>query len=263
MTKSGINVVEDNSVSGAGSLPGSPAPEPYSASDRPDETVLWNQRMELLSAQQRVALALENFPGTAVLTSSFGAQAAVSLHLLTREMPDIPVVLLDTGHLFPETYQFVDDLSARLNLNLQVYRSEMSPAWQEARYGRRWEQGLEALEQYNQDNKIAPMRRALEELNVGTWFTGIRRNQSASRADTPFVARVGDVYKVAPVADWSDRDVFRYLQEHDLPYHPLWHEGYVSIGDVHTTRRLADVNSPEETRFFGLKRECGLHEINA
>jgi phosphoadenosine phosphosulfate reductase len=106
------------------------------------------------------------------------------------------------------------------------------------------------------------MLKALEELRVGTWFSGIRRVQASSRADTPFVQRIGEVYKVAPIADWNDRDIYRYLQANDLPYHPLWHEGYASIGDVHTTRRLADVASLEETRFNGLKRECGLHEIN-
>lgn len=263
VTKPAMNTASDNSVSVGETLAGrldSAVDSSPAELKRIDD---WNQHMAGISAQERVALAVANLPSSQVLTSSFGAQAAVSLHLLTREVPDIPVVLLDTGHLFPETYQFVDDLTQRLNLNLKVYRSEMSPAWQEARYGRRWEQGLEGIEGYNQDNKVAPMRRALAELDVGTWFTGIRRNQSASRADTAFVAKVGEVYKVAPIADWSDRDVFSYLREHDLPYHPLWHEGYVSIGDVHTTRRLADVSSAEETRFFGLKRECGLHEIGA
>jgi phosphoadenosine phosphosulfate reductase len=67
-------------------------------------------------------------------------------------------------------------------------------------------------------------------------------------------------FKVHPLVDWGDRDVYQYLQAHDLPYHPLWHEGYVSIGDWHTTRRLADGMDEEDTRFFGLKRECGLHE---
>ena len=81
-----------------------------------------------------------------MLTSSFGAQAAVSLHLVTRINPDIPVVLVDTGYLFPETYRFIDDLTARLKINLKVYRAELSPAWQEARYGQRWNQGLEGLE---------------------------------------------------------------------------------------------------------------------
>ncbi len=263
MTKPALNTSSESAVSVDRTLPGRLTSAGESSPEEAQRIADWNQQMAGVGAQERVALAVANLPSSQVLTSSFGAQAAVSLHLLTRVVPDIPIVLLDTGHLFPETYQFVDDLTQRLNLNLKVYRSEMSPAWQEARYGRRWEQGLEGIEGYNQDNKVAPMRRALAELDVGTWFTGIRRNQSTSRADTPFVAKAGEVYKVAPIADWSDRDVFTYLREHDLPYHPLWHEGYVSIGDVHTTRRLADVSSAEETRFFGLKRECGLHEIGA
>lgn len=222
----------------------------------------WNHSLAAMSAEQRVRFALANFPGVHVLTSSFGAQAAVSLHLLTRARSDVPVILLDTGYLFPETYRFIEELTQRLDLNLRVFRNELSSAWQEARFGRRWEQGLEGIESYNQDNKVTPMRQALEELNVGTWFSGIRRVQASSRAETPFVQRVGEVYKVSPIADWNDRDIYNYLQANDLPYHPLWHEGYVSIGDVHTTRRLADVGSLEETRFDGLKRECGLHEIS-
>jgi phosphoadenosine phosphosulfate reductase len=195
-----------------------------------------------------------------VLSSSFGAQAAVSLHLLVREMPDIAVVLVDTGYLFPETYRFVDELTQRLGLNLHVYRSPMSPAWQEARYGQRWNQGLAGLEAYNQENKVEPMQRALRELGAGTWFTGLRRAQAESRAATPFVRLVDGRVKVCPIADWNDRQVFDYLKSHGLPYHPLWEKGYVSIGDVHTTRSLAEVDSIEETRFFGLKRECGLHD---
>jgi len=74
------------------------------------------------------------------------------------------------------------------------------------------------------------------------------------------VAHHGEYFKVAPLADWSDRDIFRYLKRHDLPYHPLWEQGYVSVGDVHTTRPLSEVDAPEQTRFFGLKRECGLHD---
>jgi phosphoadenosine phosphosulfate reductase len=213
------------------------------------------------SAEERVEWALANLPGRHVLSSSFGAQAAVSLHLLTRIAPDIPVILIDTGYLFPETYRFVDELTDRLHLNLQVYRGELSSAWQEARYGKLWEQGREGIEQYNQRAKVQPMERALAELGVGTWFAGLRRVQTESRAQLPFVTGSPERYKVHPIADWSDRDVHQYLLRHKLPYHPLWDDGYVSIGDVHTTRRLADVQSAEELRFFGLLRECGLHEI--
>ena len=222
---------------------------------------LWNQRFIDFSAFERVAWALQTLPGAPVMTSSFGAQSAVSLHMLTQMKADIPVILIDTGYLFPETYAFVDELTERLNLNLQIFKARRSPAWQEAAEGQRWLQGVEGVEAYNQENKVEPMQRALAELNVGTWFTGVRRSQAQSREQTPFIANDHGYFKVAPLADWSDKDVFNYLQAHDLPYHPLWEKGYVSIGDVHTTRALHEVDSEEETRFFGLKRECGLHEV--
>ena len=127
-----------------------------------------NQRLESLSAVKRVAWALENLPENKVLSSSFGIQAAVCLHLVSRQRPDIPVVLTDTGYLFPETYQFIDRLSEQLGLNLKIYRSLYTPAWQEARYGKLWEQGVEGIERYNQLNKVEPMNRALAELQAQT-----------------------------------------------------------------------------------------------
>lgn len=220
----------------------------------------WNNTLAQLGAKARVQCALENLPETQVLTSSFGAQAAVCLHLLSQERPNIPVIVVDTGYLFPETYAFIDELAERLDLNLQIFRSPLSPAHQEARFGKRWEQGLEGLDAYNLENKVEPMRRAMEALAVRTWYTGLRRVQSQSRAETPFVQYSGGRFKVAPIADWTDRDVYAYLRAHDLPYHPLWHKGYVSIGDVHSTVPLHEVDNLEETRFAGLKRECGLHD---
>ncbi|MFV8835379.1 phosphoadenylyl-sulfate reductase [Aquisalimonas sp.] len=219
-----------------------------------------NAELETASAEERVRWGLEQFGQRILLSSSFGAQAAVSLHMVTRQRPDIPVILVDTGYLFPETYRFVDELAGRLDLNIRVYRSELSPAWQEARYGRLWEQGVDGIERYNRMNKVEPMQRALRELRAEAWFAGLRRQQASSREDLDVVAAQNGRFKVHPIIDWTDRDVYRYLTAHDLPYHPLWHDGYVSIGDVHTTRRLDDGMTEEETRFFGLKRECGLHE---
>lgn len=219
-----------------------------------------NQALQSLNAEQRVAWALGRFAGHIVLSSSFGAQAAVSLHMVTRQCPDIPVILIDTGYLFAETYQFVDELTARLTLNLKVYRAELSPAWQESRYGRLWEQGLAGVEQYNRVNKVEPMQRALSELRARAWIAGLRRQQASSRRNLGVLALQSGFAKIHPLIDWSDRDVYRYLKRYDLPYHPLWHQGYVSIGDTHTTHRLADGMTEEQTRFFGLKRECGLHE---
>jgi phosphoadenosine phosphosulfate reductase len=221
-----------------------------------------NRRFAELAPLERIEWAFENLPGNHVLTSSFGAQAAVSLHLVTRVDANIPVILVDTGYLFPETYRFIDELTERLKLNLRIYRAEISPAWQEARHGQRWRQGLSGLNAYNEENKVEPMRRALRELGVSTWFAGLRRNQSESRANIPYLDWSGGRWKVHPLADWTDRDIHHYLRKHDLPYHPLWEKGYVSIGDHHSTRPIHEVSTLDQTRFFGLKRECGIHEIN-
>jgi len=221
-----------------------------------------NTLMSAKSAEHRIEWALKHLPAQHVLTSSFGVQAAVSLHLVTRRVPGIPVIFIDTGYLFPETYRFVDELTERLDLNLKVYHSKTSPAWQEARHGQRWTQGLEGLEAYNRENKVEPMQRALRTLGVGTWYAGLRRTQAASRTNVPYLSWSGGRWKVHPIADWTDRDVYVYLKKNNLPYHPLWEQGYVSIGDTHTTRPLQAVDHREQTRFFGLKRECGLHEID-
>jgi phosphoadenosine phosphosulfate reductase len=219
-----------------------------------------NERLAGLDASARVRWALENLPSNPVLSSSFGAQAAVSLHMVTRQAPGIPVIVIDTGYLFAETYRFIDEMTDRLSLNLRVYRSPVSAAWQEACHGKRWLDGVEGLDAYHLENKVEPMQRALRELNAATWFAGLRRDQSASRKDVPLVQRSGDFWKVHPIADWSARDIHQYLKAHDLPYHPLWEKGYVSIGDRHTSRPLGEGDTAEDTRFFGLKRECGLHD---
>lgn len=233
---------------------------------RVDSLATINNALTPLSPEQRVAWCVENLPGQIVLSSSFGIQAAVMLHMVTQVKPDIPVILTDTGYLFDETYQFIDQLTERLNLNLKVYRSELAPAWQEARYGQLWTKGEAGLKQYNQLNKVEPMNRALEELDVNTWFSGIRAGQSSSRANKGVaeysLIRGNDkpVLKVHPILEWTNKDIYQYLQKHDLPYHPLWEEGYVSVGDKQTTRKLEPGMTEEETRFFGLTRECGLHE---
>ena len=218
-----------------------------------------NRWLAAQGAAARVAWALRALPGEHALSSSFGAQSAVALHLATRERPDLPVILVDTGYLFPETYRFADALAARLRLNLKVYRPALSAAWTEARHGALWTQGVDGLDRYNRLHKVEPMQRALAELGVGTWIAGLRRSQSRSRAGIDVLERHEGRWKLHPLADFSDRDVGDYLRRHDLPYHPLWDQGFVSIGDVHTTRRWEPGMRAEDTRFFGLKRECGLH----
>jgi phosphoadenosine phosphosulfate reductase len=215
--------------------------------------------LENISAEERVRWALERFRPEIMLSTSFGVQSAVLLHMVTQQWPEIPVVMVDTQYLFPETYRFADELTERLKLNLKVYRAQVGAAWQEAREGKLWEHGVDGIERYNQINKVEPMQRALRELGVRGWITGLRRQQAKSRQEVGVLQKQNGLVKIQPIIDWTDRMVYDYLKKHDLPYHPLWEQGYVSIGDVHTTRQLTADMTEEETRFFGLKRECGLH----
>jgi phosphoadenosine phosphosulfate reductase len=212
------------------------------------------------SPRERVEWSVEHFGPHLCLSSSFGAQAAVCLHLATQVWPEIPVVFIDTGYHFPETYRFVDQLTERLRLNVKTYRSALTGAWLEARHGKLWEQGLEGLQRYNALVKVEPMQRALNELGARAWIAGLRRQQASTRQNLEVLGEQDGRVKIHPIIEWTDRDVYRYLTEHDLPYHPLWHEGYVSIGDWHSTVKLGEGMTEEETRFGGLKRECGLHE---
>jgi phosphoadenosine phosphosulfate reductase len=219
-----------------------------------------DRRLSEASASERIAWALGKYGSSLVLSTSFGAQAAVMLHLATRIAPDIPVVFVDTGYLFPETYLFADELTKKLRINLKVYRAAESPAWIEARHGKLWEKGADGLATYNQIVKVEPMQRALAALGARAWLAGLRRSQSSTREHLQVISTQEGRAKILPIVEWTDRDVFRYLTDNDLPYHPLWEKGYVSIGDVHTTRPLSADMTPEETRFFGIKRECGLHD---
>jgi phosphoadenosine phosphosulfate reductase len=234
-------------------------PDPTAAAESVQALRELNAWLAGLAAERRVEWALESLSGAHALSSSFGAQSAVALHLATRLRPDLPVILVDTGHLFPETHRFVDELTQRLELNLHVARPDPARAWTPAAIASLPSLGADGIDRYNHVHKVEPMQRALAGLGVRTWIAGLRRGQSRSRAGTDFLELKDGRWKLHPLADWTDRDVGRYLARHGLPYHPLWQQGYLSIGDTHSTRPLQPGMREEDTRFFGLKRECGLH----
>ncbi|WP_343190198.1 phosphoadenylyl-sulfate reductase [Buchnera aphidicola (Mollitrichosiphum nigrofasciatum)] len=220
-----------------------------------------NKILHKLSATERITWALNNLFSNFVLTSSFGVQSAVLLHLMTTQKPKIPVILIDTGYLFPETYKFIDILHSRLCLNLHVFNANISSSWQKVRYGELWNMGLEGINLYNNINKIQPMNKSFSKFSVRTWFAGLRIQQSSTRAKLSYLSLQKNIFKFLPILDWSNLHIHKYLKKHNLPYHPLWDKGYVSVGDVHTTRKYIPGESEENTRFFGLKRECGLHDL--
>ncbi len=220
-----------------------------------------NQQFENADAIATVKWSAETFGNGLVMSTSFGIQAAVMLHLVTSIVTDIPVIWVDTGYLPDATYKFAEELTQRLNLNLKVYQSPISPARMEALYGKLWEQNdVEAFERYDRLRKVEPMQRALAELNATAWLAGLRKAQTQHRQTLDRIEKQEDIYKIYPILHWNSRDIYQYLTKHDLPYHPYFDLGYVSVGDWHSSRPLtAEDENERDTRFNGLKQECGLH----
>lgn len=220
-----------------------------------------NEKLALVNATEVVAWAKTEFGSNLVLSTSFGIQSAVMLHLVTQVVPDIPVIWIDTGYLPKETYLFAEELTSKLNLNLKVYQSHLTPARMEAIYGKLWEKkDVESLNLYDRIRKVEPMQRALQELSAKAWLAGLRQNQTQFRQQLDYVNQQGEQYKILPILRWSSKDIYEYLSKYDLPYHPYFDQGYVSVGDWHSSRPLsADDDDERDTRFHGLKQECGLH----
>jgi phosphoadenosine phosphosulfate reductase len=211
------------------------------------------------TALELISWAYQRYGAGLALSSSFGADSAVMIHLATRVAPEIPVVMVDTGYLFPETYRFAEELTQRLGINLVVATPKMSAARQEALYGQLWEEGDEGVSKYLELNKVEPMKRTLSELGVTAWMAGVRASQTEHRRGLPKVGIVDGRVKIHPILDWSSEEIERYLNAHDLPRHPLYHEGYKSIGDVHSTLPVVDGQDERAGRLLGAKKECGLH----
>jgi len=187
------------------------------------------------------------------LTSSFQAECVVLTHMLLELNPGIPVLFLETFHHFPQTLAYRDELAARWNLNLVTLRAERPEVglWQR--------EGTKACCQHH---KVEPLFAALE--HHDTWFTALRRDQSPSRADLrevePFKLPSGtEVTRVAPIAAWTTRDVWRYAKAHDIPLLPLYELGFTSIGCEPCTTLPIDPANPRSGRWQGQKLECGIH----
>jgi len=221
--------------------------------------------LESFSAAALMEWAADRFGESLAVSTSFGIQSAVTLQLATRVFPEVPVIWIDTGYLPPETYRYADELVSRLNLNLHVYQSSISPARMEALHGRLWETGDAAdFQRYDDIRKVEPMARALEQLQPKAWVSGLRAQQTDYRKTLTRVSSDGVRHKVLPILHWTSRDVYQFMKENDMPQHPLFEQGYSTVGDWHSSRppSMDDAND-RETRFNGLKQECGIHLPNA
>ncbi len=222
------------------------------------EVASLNKELERLDSPGRIALLAERFGGGVIATTSFGLQAAVMLKLLKDNAPEIPIVFIDTGYLFAETYRYAALLEEHLGFEAVVYQPAITAARREAIWGRPWEEGAEGMEQYARVHKIEPMDRALQELGADAWISGLRRIQSSTRSGRAIAEKQSKTLKLYPIIDWDDEQVDRYIREHALPRHPLAAAGYVTMGDWHSTKPGVR-SAKESTRFNGEKYECGLH----
>ncbi len=218
-----------------------------------------NQAVEGSSPEELIEWAVATYGDALVASTSFGATSAVMLHLVHRVAPRTPVVCVDTGYLFPETYRFADALIQRLRLDVRFYGATLTAARQEALYGRLWEQGEEGVKRYLQINKVEPMQRALTELGAKAWMAGLRAEQTEHRAALRRIEQQDGRTKIHPILNWTEEQVDSYMREWDLPYHPLVQQGYRSIGDHHSTIPTTEDMDPRDGRILGKTRECGLH----
>ena len=206
---------------------------------------------------------LEEFDGKVAMSTSFGIQSAVLLHAATQVYPDIPVVWVDTGYLPKETYEYAEQLREALDLNLIVKSNEAwSPARMEAVYGKLWEkEDVESHTLYGRLRKVEPLRDGMESIqpNPRVLLSGLRAAQTKARANMPVVGYQNDRFKVLPLLKMTDDEVEQYMDMYDLPQHPLREKGYVTVGDWHSSRPVAEGEDGRSTRFGGKFEECGLH----
>lgn len=218
-----------------------------------------NRAFASSTPEDLIEWALERFGDTLVASTSFGATSAVMLHLIHRVAPRTPIVCVDTGYLFQETYRFAEELIKRMHLDVRFYSAPMSSARQEALYGRLWEQGEEGVKRYLQINKVEPMQRALDELGARAWMAGLRSEQTQHRAGLRRIEVQDGRTKIHPILTWTEEQMDAYMQRYDLPHHPMVEQGYRSIGDHHSTIPTTDDMDPRDGRILGKTRECGLH----
>lgn len=222
-----------------------------------DEVARLNSRFEGKSAQEILRFALtEGFSGDIAMVSSFGADSAVLLHMVSEIKASTPVLMVDTNKLFPETLRYRDKLAAHLGLtDVRAHRPTKADLAKEDPAGMLWMSDTDICCHVR---KVLPLDRALE--GFGAWISGRKRHQSATRAEIDVFEVEDGRVKVNPLVDWTAAEVLAYAREHDLPPHPLVAQGFPSIGCLPCTSKVEEGEDPRAGRWRGQeKTECGIH----
>lgn len=216
-----------------------------------------NDQFEQATPPEILRWSWQTFGPDVAASSAFQPQSLPLLHLIAQTCPELPVIFLDTGFHFPETLAFRDEIAARLGLNLVILRPAIEPSELAAQHGA----GL-----YRRDpdlccyiNKVEPMRRAMTGRRA--WISGVRREQTAHRRQLSILEPQPDgLLKIHPLLTWTGQDIWQYMDDHQLPTHPLFSQGYMSIGCAPCTRPIFSGEDERAGRWAGRqKTECGLH----
>jgi len=224
-----------------------------------EELQVWAYRLEAKSPQEVLVKAVENYAGGLVLASSFGAEDVVLIDMLHKLAPTMPVFYLDTNKHFTETYATRDKLQERYSKTFIQVLPKLTLAEQASAHGDNlWEKDPNLCCQIR---KVEPLQRVLS--GYQAWITGIRREQSPTRANAKKVEwdEKFNLVKFNPLADWTDGQVWEYIHANDVPYNPLHDNNYPSIGCSVCTRAVRHGQDPRAGRWAGFeKTECGLHK---
>jgi len=206
-------------------------------------------------------------PNGLIMTSSFGAESMCLIHLATQVKPDIKIVVVNTGYLFQETLDFMTQMRRDYKLNLVEYKTKNDPITWLTINGEDDPTVRKNVDACCAANKNEVFDRAMRELAPLAWLRGVRADQSSTRATMQHVqwSKRNNCYAVSPILKWSRRDIYTYMQENKLPFHPLWEKGYTSIGcsPATCTAPIVDPNDPRGGRWAGMnKKECGIHLEN-
>lgn len=224
----------------------------------------WSAQLKGAAVSAVLAWAGENFAGKVALATSLGAEDQALTHLIAREASATPIFTLDTGRLFPETYDLLRRTERRYGLRIQIFFPDASEVEHMVN-----DHGVDAYresvvlrKECCRVRKVGPLRRALS--GHAAWVCGLRREQALTRREMAVVEwdAGNGLYKINPLADWTEAQVWAFIREHEVPYHPLHDRGFPSIGCACCTRAVAPGEDIRAGRWWWENpehKECGLH----
>ena len=191
-----------------------------------------------MKAQEMLTWGYKKFENQFAITTSFGIQSSVLLDMVSKLslQKKIKIFWIDTGYLPRETYYYAEKLIDNLSLEVEVLQSELSPARMEAKYGKLWETKKESdLDKYHELRKIKPLENGLQKYNVYCCASGVRSSQTENRNKMRFIDVIRQSFSLRPLLNWTNKDIFYYMEENNLPAHPLLIKGFSSVGDWHSS----------------------------